>query len=167
MGENKFITTFKANSYELTSELVTQVEDGKFRKKLYAYLNKNLDNNYANLLLHLLKIEMNYRDLMWEGSEKDEDYLYENIYRCAFLLYRIGNPKDVFMLWEAKYLNMDVGTTLDANYFIGAGFDNTLAYLDESKNDKAEGIAYYISSYFEDEDIGQERWIESIDIEFF
>jgi len=167
MTVNKFRAIYKANSYELTPELLAVIADGKFREKLYYFLNENLDNNYAHLILHLLKMEMDYREALWEGTQKDEDDLFENIYRCAFLVYRLGNPKDVFLLWEAKYINMDVGTTLDANYFIGAGFDKTIAYLEASKNDKAEEIAYYLSCAFEEEDKTQKRWIESIDIDFF
>ncbi len=59
----------------------------------------------------------------------------EALYWCAFLLYRIGDLKDVEMMWEAKHIDMDTGCMLDIQYLIGAGIDSTFSYLESRKMD--------------------------------
>ena len=58
------------------------------------------------------------------ASIKDDGDSYEGIYRCAFLLYRLGNTSDIHTLWVAKHINMYVGTSkrlLRASYDTGRG----------------------------------------------
>jgi hypothetical protein len=58
----------------------------------------------------------------------DDEY-YENLYCCAFLLYHVGDVRDVPMMWEAKQLDFDAAIGFDVQFLLGAGSRATLAYL--------------------------------------
>lgn len=58
-----------------------------------------------------------------------EARLFENLYWCAFLLYLIGDPSDVPMMWRAKHVDFDTACGFDIQFLLGAGFRPTLAYL--------------------------------------
>lgn len=90
---------------------------------------------------------MTYRQQLWDSQIDDNDDYSENIYFCAYLLSECAQLEDVFLLWEAKYLNMDVGCMLDANYMIGAGLTETLNYLQSSKHPQASTIYNYLAQY--------------------
>jgi hypothetical protein len=77
-------------------------------------------------LLEVFKREMEYR----EGSG-ELDY-FEQLYCSALLLYLIGDPADVPLMWQAKHINMDTGSGFDGQFFVGAGVDATIDYLDRS-----------------------------------
>jgi len=54
------------------------------------------------------------------------DY-YENLYWCALLLYFVGDPADVPLMWEAKHIDMDTAFGFDTQFMFGAGVDATIA----------------------------------------
>lgn len=43
-----------------------------------------------------------FRDDLWHGRGEDPDDDYENIYRCALLLYFLRDPQHADLLWRAK-----------------------------------------------------------------
>ena len=97
-----------------------------------------------------------------------DDTLFDNLKRCAYLLYRLGHVEDSQLLWEAKNVHFDAYAGLDIQLLIGAGFDATMAYLKEQP-DSAQAIEYleacqragdfedmesyerFIATYFRDE----------------
>ena len=70
------------------------------------------------------------------------DY-YENLYWCALLLYFIGDPADVPLMWEAKHIDMDTAFGFDTQFMFGAGVDATIAYLKEQAHHE---IAAYLEN---------------------
>lgn len=38
----------------------------------------------------------------------------DELYALCFLLYLVGDPEDVALVYEAKYLNMDTGSMIDS-----------------------------------------------------
>lgn len=79
------------------------------------------------LLRQIFRLEMDYR-------EHDEDLtFYENIYWCGYLLFMVGDPADVRMLWEGKHINMDTGIGFDIHSLFGAGYEETVAYLRDNR----------------------------------
>jgi hypothetical protein len=62
------------------------------------------------------------------------------------LLHCCGDPSDTFTIWKAQYLDQDIGE-LDAEYFIGAGISDTLAYLSHSSNPSSLEIAHHIRTW--------------------
>jgi hypothetical protein len=49
----------------------------------------------------------------------------------CFMLFYIGVVEDCEIIWRAKMLNMDAGCMIDGNFLCGAGYDETLCYLDK------------------------------------
>ena len=45
----------------------------------------------------------------------------------------IGDPSDVKMMWQGKNINMDTGSGFDEESFFGAGFDETMNYLERNR----------------------------------
>ncbi len=72
---------------------------------------------------------------------EDHDY-FENVYWCAYLLFHVGDPVDVELMWIAKNLNMDTGCGFDVENMVGAGVAQTIEYLRQRELDDA---ADYIS----------------------
>jgi len=63
----------------------------------------------------------------------------------CFLLYLIGEKEDSELIWQAKMLNMDAGCMIEAELLCGAGYKETLCYL-QSKSE-LEKIKNYIQKY--------------------
>lgn len=85
------------------------------------------------LLRQIFRLEMDYR-------AHDEDLtFYENLYWCGYLLFMVGDPADVRMLWEGKHINMDTGVGFDIHSLFGAGYDETVAYLQANRMDDILG----------------------------
>jgi len=55
---------------------------------------------------------------------------FENLYWCAFLLYLVGDPDDVPMMWQAKHIDFDTACGFDVQFLLGAGARQTLEYLE-------------------------------------
>lgn len=72
------------------------------------------------------------------------DELYENLYWCAFLLYLVGDPADVPMMWQAKHIDFDSACGFDVQFMLGAGPQQTLDYLRAHGHDD---IARELSAY--------------------
>lgn len=70
---------------------------------------------------------------------------------CRWRLYKIGDPKDIEIMWEAKYINMDTGSGFDIQNLVGAGVDGTLTFLrDNNLAEIVEDIEGYLKcGYFE------------------
>ncbi|TQK07587.1 hypothetical protein FBX97_2872 [Herbaspirillum sp. SJZ107] len=77
------------------------------------------------MLRQLFVAEMEYR-----RRDDDHDY-FENIYWCAYLLFKVGDPSDSEVMWRAKHINMDTGCGFDTENLVGAGVDETVTYLDK------------------------------------
>jgi hypothetical protein len=89
-------------------------------------------------LQDLFARETEFRRALWHHEVTDDDDYFENVYHCALLLYLVGSPADVPMMWKAKRLNMDVGSGLDYQFLVGAGVNETIAYLDKNHYDDIE-----------------------------
>lgn len=118
-----------------------------YRRVLYDHIAHGPLGDYRHLLLDLFEREIAFRNALWKGTEVDEDDGFEGIYRCAFLLRQCRDPADTRTLWKAQYLNQDVGE-LYVGYFVGAGIDETLTYLDRAPDETARLIADFIRQAF-------------------
>jgi hypothetical protein len=93
--------------------------------------NREVVRKYHPELLDLFRREMSYRtgDDLAEGD--DECDYFEHLYWCGLLLYLVGDPADVAVMWEAKHINMDTGCGFDGQFLVGAGVEETIKYLEE------------------------------------
>lgn len=143
------IAAYEASG-ELGAELHATIASPGGRRQIYELLQGKALDPFHALIRAMFEQEMRYRKAPseCEADAEDEDAI-SGIYRCAFLLYQIGDPEDVFMLWAAKLLNMDVYCMLGAQYFVGAGINETLAFLEDSGRVESGKILEYLKSSFD------------------
>jgi hypothetical protein len=79
---------------------------------------------------------------------------FENLYHCAFLLYLVGDPADVPMMWRAKHLDFDTACGFDVQFLLGAGSRRTLTYLADNGH---EALARALSEH-PDLDEDRQEW---------
>ncbi|NDY93793.1 hypothetical protein [Ideonella livida] len=116
------------------------------RLAIYKLAAGREQRDFRLLLLRLFNEEIAFREALWEGAATDDGTCSEGIFHCAFLIHCCGVPSDTEVLWEAQYLNQDVGE-LDGEYFVGAGVAETLAHLREIDDQTCAAIAEYIVTW--------------------
>jgi hypothetical protein len=124
------------SSYDLDSPLQ--------RRALLLRMPPDRDSvrKYHEELLDLFRREMTYRRESATPPNDDESECFEQIYWCGLLLYLIGDPADVALMWEGKQIDMDTACGFDGQFLVGAGVEETIKYLDEHGQKKpAEYLA--------------------------
>lgn len=149
MSADQVIAEYQSNGNAVSPTIANALVAPEVRRAIYKQLVGATLAPYRALLIELLDEEINLRTALWDHIVQDDMDYYEGIYQCAFLLYRAGDVADTLLLWKAKHINMDVGSSLGAEYFIGAGLDATMAYLAGSPMPEAAEIADYIQQWFE------------------
>jgi hypothetical protein len=91
---------------------------------------------YHSELLELFRREMAYRRGDDSPEGEGESDCFEQIYWCGLLLYLVGDPADVPLMWEGKQINMDTGIGFDGQFLVGAGVEETIKYLEENGQKK-------------------------------
>lgn len=108
------------------------------REQLLAGIEPTSVAGHHTLLRDIFRAEIDDRHNIGSGE------FFENLYWCAFLLYLIGDPSDVPMMWHAKHLDFDTACGFDVQFLLGAGPQRTLAYLSEhGYDDIVEGLSAY------------------------
>lgn len=130
----------------IPEELENRLNAASERLSAYKFIAERDPCPYRELLLRLFHKEIAFRKALWSGSTRDEMDFGESIYHCAFLLCSCGNADDTFAIWKAQYLNQDIGE-LDAEYFVGAGIEETLAFLRKSPRPTANEIVHHIRTW--------------------
>lgn len=67
----------------------------------------------------------------------------------CFLLFSIGNVEDCELIWKAKMLNMDAGCMVDVGFLCGAGYNETIAYIENKAG--LEKMKCYLTQYIGEE----------------
>jgi hypothetical protein len=111
-------------------------------------------------LREIFRREMEFREALGDDSVSDDADYFESLYHCGLLLYLIGDPADVPLMWEAKHIDMDTGCGFDAEFLVGAGVEKTIAYLRENGHGE---IADYL---VEQELVDRKEW-EQFQIGYF
>ena len=123
MQTAEFVRRYFDLDFASSQEVMKLLDDALFREALYAELRHDPSGAQRPLLRNLLHKEMRYR------QERPDGDSFENLYRCAFLLYRVGDVRDVELLWQAKNVDFDTGCGFDVQFLAGAGIDETVRYL--------------------------------------
>jgi hypothetical protein len=150
MSDEELGAQDQSNDVVIGDEFIGIISQPLSRQLLYKTLLTKPPQAFCSLLLRLLQEEVDFRNALWNGETEDESNCYEGIYRCAFLLYRCADPRDTLVLWEAKHIDMDVGTSMGAEYFVGAGLRETLSFLEQCRTEEAEQIHEYVKDWFAD-----------------
>jgi hypothetical protein len=88
------------------------------------------------LLLFLLKEEAKFSEACWCVSS--------NVSRIASMLYFFGKLEDILLIWETKNRTFDLGISLSANYFFGAGVEETFKYLEAQDFPERDKMLLYL-----------------------
>ena len=147
MNINQAVKDYLDNGNIISPGLASAISQSGDRQSLYKVLLDQHIAPFRNVLLLALDHEVAFRNELFDGKCEDPDDHYEGIYRCAFLLYRAGHVADILPLWSAKHTNMDVGTSLGAEYFLGAGVSETVAFLEGWSDPDAVDILEYINGF--------------------
>lgn len=143
------------HSGELGAELRAAIASPRGRRQIYELLQGKVLHPFHALILAMFEQEMHLTKALWERQAEaeaaaEDEYATSAIYRCAFFLYQIGDPNDVFILWQAGRMNMDVGSILGVRYLVGAGIHETIAFLQRSDREEAGRILQEIKNAFDD-----------------
>ena len=161
MNTNQVVKDYLENGNAISQGMASILSQSSKRQSLYKALLDQPLAPFRNLLLLALDHEIEFRNELFDGKREDPDDHYEGIYRCAFLLYCAGDVADTLPLWTAKHINMDVGSSLGAEYFLGAGVAETTAFLDGWSDPDAVAIFEYINEFLSYEEGGwscREEW---------
>ncbi len=157
MNVERVLEQYLSEGCVVAPQVAAVIEQPHARQQLYkALLGRSLVP-FHNLLRHLLEEEARFRRALWERDAEDEEDHYEGIYRCAFLLSCCADPSDTLLLWKAKHLNMDVGCSMGVEYFVGAGANETLRFLERSDAEDSVEVAAYVRGWFSQPDAAQWR----------
>ncbi|MBI9045394.1 MAG: hypothetical protein JEZ06_12965 [Anaerolineaceae bacterium] len=135
----EFITQYIADKLILTGKANHELESPEFRADIYTLIHTQPALACKSLLDTLYEKEIQYR-----RDDSSSDDFFENLYWCAFLLYRIGDVTDVEKMWVAKHINMDTGCGFDIQFLLGAGFQETITYLQTKPFPQSSEVLDYI-----------------------
>jgi hypothetical protein len=139
MKARNFVDQHRGDSVQLSPESLRQLDDPSFREEILRAIHRDPTSDAGGLLRHLLDLEVADRKANNSGE------YFENLDWCGFLLYRVGDVRDVLTLWRAKQTNFDTGCNFDAQFLVGAGVDETIAYLRaSSETDAAAALDYLL-----------------------
>ncbi|MGD0032940.1 hypothetical protein SLT67_16370 [Paenibacillus illinoisensis] len=99
----------------------------------------------------LLQLEIDNPNVM------DNDYLRI----LCVLLFAIGHVEDTQLIWQAKRKNQDTGSYVDVQLLCGAGFEDTITYLEQLGGQLAEEQLQYLRQCepYDFVDFSREEWI--------
>lgn len=102
--------------------MADDLDDPRIRAQVVARIAPKDAGQHHDLLRDILQRETECR-----RAEAGE--YFETLYWCAYLLFRVGDPADVELMWEAKHIDFDTSCGFDIQFLFGAGAEQTLSYL--------------------------------------
>jgi len=111
--------------------------NAEFREALCRELNRTLQKEDRYFIHYLLEQEILYHRALPGG-------VYFNIQRCAYLLFRLGYVDDSLLIWRAKTVNFDTHCGVDVQLLVGAGVEDTIAWLKNEGSLDAQNAVSWI-----------------------
>lgn len=153
MNPQQLIDAFRASHADTPDALRNQLAgDPDLRLAVLELLLPQLSERDAPLLRWLLHVyTQEYRASASSGDD---------LYLCAFMLYRLGRLDDVLPLWAAKQASFDTYCGFDVQLLVGAGVAPTLVYLRRVNSEEAHSAAEYIERcHVADDIVTREEYI--------
>ena len=113
-------------------------ENGQYRKEVVRPLIGSVNEQDRTLILYLLKQELEAAHA--EAATSEARRLF------SYLLSRIGKVEDALVIWHAKESSFDGFNSVDVQFAVGAGVEETLRFLDQQQTEMASYAAKYIRS---------------------
>lgn len=160
MHTEQAIKEWLENIDTISSAMSAILSDPDERQSLYKALVDEPPARVRKLLLRALEHEVAFRHALFNGECADPIDRHEGIQRCAFLLYRAGEVADTLALWSAKHIDMDVSSSLGAEYFFGAGIAETIAFFDGWSDSDAVAMLDFLNEFlaYDAGWSGREQW---------
>jgi hypothetical protein len=80
---------------------------------------------FAPMVRALLPHEVAFRSQQESDPDDTDGCGFENLYKCALVLFDVGELVDVMPLFRAKHTNFDTGLGMDGEFLLGAGLHAT------------------------------------------
>lgn len=115
---------------------------------------------FAPLARALLPHEVAFRSQQVADPDDTDGYAYENLYKCALVLFDVGELVDVMPLFRAKHTNFDTGLGMDGQFLLGAGLHATrdhAAKLAAAGDHQAKELLDYLG-LMDDDPADLKRW---------
>lgn len=84
------------------------------------------------------------RELLQKEIENQEAVDHEYLKTLCIMLFCIGNVEDTGLIWQAKRKNQDTGSYIDVQLLFGAGYEETLFYLENMDGEQAHKELLYL-----------------------
>ncbi|WP_340401136.1 hypothetical protein [Paenibacillus sp. FSL H8-0079] len=84
------------------------------------------------------------RQLLHQEMEDRNSEDNETLKLLCIMLFCIGNVEDTTLIWQAKRKNQDAGSYIDVQLLCGAGYDQTLFYLEKIDGEQAHEELLYL-----------------------
>lgn len=157
-GEYPFLAQARFQSPDLTKDLLKHItiateEVGRefidntepLRTALIDLLyNYEMKQKDLPLVRHLLRQEVVYSERIWGVVGK-------NVSKLGEMISYFGSLDDLFFLWEMRNTTFDMKPSLDAAYFFGHEYDETLTFLKKSKHQDSQDIIEFLKQHAENE----------------
>ncbi|MGF6355896.1 hypothetical protein ABIE27_003811 [Paenibacillus sp. 4624] len=82
--------------------------------------------------------------LLQQEMENQETEDHEVLKLLCVMLFALGSVEDTELIWEAKRKNQDTGSYIDVQLLCGAGFEETIAYLEKKGGEQAHEQLLYL-----------------------
>jgi hypothetical protein len=112
--------------------------DPEFRRHVLREIHLRPTSDASGLLREILSLEAADR------ASGDNPDFYENLYWCAYLVWRLKRVEDVRALWRAKNTNFDTGAGFDVQFLTGAGVEETIRYLLAQSDPESSAAAAHL-----------------------
>ncbi|MDT9722741.1 hypothetical protein QVE09_28000 [Paenibacillus sp. ClWae2A] len=84
------------------------------------------------------------RQLLRQEMENRQSEDNEVLKRLCIMLFCIGNVEDTELIWQAKQMNQDTSSYIDVQLLCGAGYEETLFYLEKMDGEQAHEELLYL-----------------------
>ncbi|MGN7411663.1 hypothetical protein [Paenibacillus sp. SAF-068] len=84
------------------------------------------------------------RQLLHQEMENRQSEDNEVLKLLCIMLFCIGNVEDTGLIWQAKRMNQDTSSYIDVQLLCGAGYEETLFYLEKMDGEQANKELLYL-----------------------
>ncbi|MBD8840132.1 MULTISPECIES: hypothetical protein [Paenibacillus] len=84
------------------------------------------------------------RQLLQQEIENRKSENNEVLRLLCIMLFCIGNVEDTTLIWQAKQKNQDTSSYIDVQLLCGAGYEETLFYLEKMDGEQAHEELLYL-----------------------
>lgn len=132
------VERFRSSGRDISKEELEQLNEDSFHESVCREIYWSGVSTNHGLLKAILRDEISRR-------LADECHSGDRIVLTGLLLGLCNEPTDVFLLWDAKNVDFDMGCYFDAQILTLGGFDETLEMLGRSDAPTAPAIADFLT----------------------